>query len=52
MAAQAIHRSMEIAKQTDTYPKCSVKNILESVYFIENAFLQDQFRNESISVWS
>lgn len=43
MAAQAIHRSMEIAKQTDTYPKCSVKNILESVYFIENAFLQDQF---------
>ena len=42
MAAQAIHSSMKLAEYSNPYPKCNVKNITESMYFIENAFLQDQ----------
>ena len=42
MAAQAIHTSRQLADKYSPYPKCDVLNIQDSLYFIENAYLEDQ----------
>ena len=42
MAAQAIRTSRQLADKHSPYPKCNVQNVKESLYFIENAYLEDQ----------
>lgn len=42
MASQAIRTSRQLADKYSPYPKCNVQNVKDSIYFIENAYLEDQ----------